>query len=170
MTSCPECQTAYHVECWEENHGCAVYGCGQVPAIESRTALEIPIAYWGQEHKPCPVCQKEILAAAVRCRHCGSVFQTARPLDAAEFANSSRLEALSPRLRKTIIWIFILCLIPGIAPVAVIGGWIWFHSNRDGIDTLPSLYPALIKIGLGVGALQTVAMVTAAILFSVIGR
>ena len=28
---CSDCQTAYHKECWEENHGCAVYGCRSAP-------------------------------------------------------------------------------------------------------------------------------------------
>jgi hypothetical protein len=24
---CPECNVPYHAECWQENNGCAVYGC-----------------------------------------------------------------------------------------------------------------------------------------------
>lgn len=24
---CPECRSAYHSECWQINHGCAVFGC-----------------------------------------------------------------------------------------------------------------------------------------------
>ncbi|HMS65079.1 MAG TPA: RING finger protein [Ignavibacteria bacterium] len=26
---CPSCTSPYHIECWEENKGCAVYGCGE---------------------------------------------------------------------------------------------------------------------------------------------
>src|SRR5512138_2081358 len=74
LTRCPECQSAYHADCWQENGGCAIYGCAQVPATEGRAALEIPAAYWGQEEKPCPACGRQILAAAVRCRHCGATF------------------------------------------------------------------------------------------------
>src|SRR5215469_5744756 len=55
-TACPSCDAAYHAECWTENAGCAVYGCSQAPAVESRRAIEIPVSYWGQEHKNCPQC------------------------------------------------------------------------------------------------------------------
>ena len=66
-TVCPACRAEYHAECWEENGGCAVYGCAQVPAVELRRSIEIPVSYWGRENKPCPSCGREILAAAVRC-------------------------------------------------------------------------------------------------------
>jgi uncharacterized RDD family membrane protein YckC len=28
VVKCPECGTPHHKDCWEENKGCAVYGCG----------------------------------------------------------------------------------------------------------------------------------------------
>jgi len=30
LTTCTECDTTYHAECWTENYGCSTYGCGQV--------------------------------------------------------------------------------------------------------------------------------------------
>ena len=33
LTTCPECDTTYHAECWAENLGCSTYGCGQVDAL-----------------------------------------------------------------------------------------------------------------------------------------
>src|SRR5690349_324836 len=44
--SCPACATRFHADCWEENGGCAVYGCAQAPATEKRTAIETPVSYW----------------------------------------------------------------------------------------------------------------------------
>ena len=79
LVSCPECQAPYHAECWQENGGCAVYGCSQVPPTEHRQNIEIPVSYWGREKKPCPVCGTEILAAALRCRNCGTTFESALP-------------------------------------------------------------------------------------------
>jgi hypothetical protein len=168
--ACPDCHTEYHAECWDENHGCALYGCAQVPATEGRSAIEVPIAYWGQENKACPVCQKEILAAAVRCRHCGTIFQTARPLASDEFSRSVALKTQSPRLRRIIVWLFVLCIIPFTAPVAAAAGWFWRQSHRDEIQNLPSLYPALLVISLMVGLLQTLAIVLLTVLFALVGR
>src|SRR6266404_5989510 len=51
-TTCPPCGAKYHADCWLQNGGCAVYGCAQVPATEGRASIEIPVGYWGQEHKP----------------------------------------------------------------------------------------------------------------------
>jgi hypothetical protein len=33
---CTECEHDYHADCWEENKGCASYGCTQVGALEVR--------------------------------------------------------------------------------------------------------------------------------------
>jgi hypothetical protein len=168
--ACPDCHTEYHVDCWNENHGCAVYGCAQVPATEGRSTLEIPTAYWGQENKACPVCQKEILAAAVRCRHCGTIFQTARPLASNEFSRTAALKAQSPRLRRIIVWFFVLCIVPFSAPVACAAGYMWRQSRRDEIEILPAVYSALLTIGLIVGAAQTAAIVFLTMLFSLRGH
>jgi hypothetical protein len=136
-----------------------------VPPTEGRSTLEIPVAYWGQEKKPCPVCNALILAAAMRCRSCGAIFQTARPLDSAEFTSAASHEIQAPRLRRIIVFLFVLCLIPFTAPVAGIVALIWFQSRGEAIRKLPSLYSALIKIGIGVAFFQTTAVVLLAVLF-----
>ena len=33
---CPECGLPYHKECWEENFGCAAFGCPQAGALKPR--------------------------------------------------------------------------------------------------------------------------------------
>jgi len=167
-SSCPGCKAEYHNECWTENKGCAIYGCSQVPATEGRAAVEMPVAYWGQEYKPCPVCNAQILAAAVRCRQCGSVFQTARPIGSAEFSIAAFQEAQAPRLRRHILWLFILCLVPFTAPVAAVVGLIWRQSRQEDIRKLPSLYGALAHIGVGVGVFQTAAIVILAVVFTLL--
>lgn len=165
-TTCPNCKSLYHLECWNENGGCGVYGCSQAPAVEARRSIEIPISYWGQENKPCPSCGREILAAAVRCRHCGATFSSARPQEAAEFQKQTALEERLPKLRKTVIWLFILCLVPLSAPVGAVWGLIWYPSNKEDLKALPSLYPALCKIGIGVASVQTILLVIMTLLFS----
>ena len=86
LTSCPECDTTYHAECWAENHGCSTYGCGQVdvlnpappatvpatpndePEAEAGVATESPVAPPADEPPAGPATQWEwvmVLAALV---------------------------------------------------------------------------------------------------------
>ena len=41
---CPECSAIYHIECWNENKGCSVFGCKQNPlnSIKSNYKEDIP--------------------------------------------------------------------------------------------------------------------------------
>ena len=163
---CPACHAKYHAECWQENGGCAVYGCTQVPKVEARQSIEIPVSYWGQEKKPCPSCGREILAAALRCRHCGAMFESARPQGQEEFRQRTERDQQLPAARRFVLWIFILSITPCLAPAGVIWGLVWNSSHRDEIDALPSVYPALSKIGLVIGIVETVLMVVVSILFA----
>ncbi len=167
-TACPECRAEYHLDCWQENGGCAVYGCGQVPATEGRASVEVPVGYWGQEHKVCPVCNAQILAAAVRCRECGAVFQSARPLDSAEFSRATAQELQAPSLKRKLLLLFVLCVFPFTAPIAAIAGLIWLQSQRENVRELPAMFGALGKIGVGVGLFQTAAIVLLSILFALL--
>lgn len=47
QTACPQCRQPYHAECWQENQGCAIYGCSQVNAL--RTGPDIRISVTPQE-------------------------------------------------------------------------------------------------------------------------
>lgn len=158
VSPCPACRAVYHEECWTENGGCAEYGCSQVPAVEHRSTLEIPAAYWGQENKPCPSCGKEILAAALRCRYCGSIFASARPQDSGEFSRQGELEKSLPGIKRTIQIIFICSILPCSAPIGAVWALVWIPRHKTEIDTLPSLYGALGKVGLYVAIAQTVAI------------
>jgi hypothetical protein len=157
--SCPACHTVYHQECWAENGGCGVYGCTEVPAVESRRAIEVPVSYWGQENKPCPACRQEILAAALRCRHCGATFVSARPEDAVEFQARAAINASLDKTRQTVTWIFILSVVPFLAPIGAAWGAIWLRANRDSVRALPALYGALARIGLIVSIALTITIV-----------
>jgi hypothetical protein len=166
-TTCPDCSAEYHQACWQENGGCAVYGCASVPQVEQRRSIEIPVSYWGRESKPCPGCGKEILAAAVRCRHCGATFSSAQPEEADAFKMRSALEARLPGVRQSVVWLFVCSVLPCLAPIAGITGLIWYSTHRAEVEALPSLYTALCKIGIAVGLGQTVLLVLMALLYTV---
>ena len=155
---CPGCSAVYHRECWQENGGCGVYGCAHVPQVESRRAIEVPHSYWGQENKPCPSCGQQILAAAIRCRHCGMTFSSARPQGANEFQSRAALEARLPTARKRVIQIFLLSVIPFTAPVAAMWGLLWRRSHEEELETLPPLHVGLSKIGLAASLVLTLAL------------
>jgi len=166
-TACPACAAEYHAGCWEENNGCAVYGCSEVPVVEMRQSIEIPISYWGQENKPCPSCGREILAAAVRCRYCGATFSSASPEDAGEFQERRERNRRLPGVRRAVIWLFVGCVVPCLAPIGLLWGGIWYARNRDDVLALPSLYAALCKIGLGVAIVQVAGIALMALIHAV---
>lgn len=166
MNICPACSASYHEECWQENKGCAVYGCSETPPVEQRSSVEIPVSYWGQENKPCPACGKEILAAATRCRFCGATFTTAQPEDASAYNQRSERDKRLPQIRQNIIWIFVLSVIPCTAPIGGLWGLVWFATHRSDVKALPSLYSALCKIGIAVGLGQSVLMVLISVIYS----
>lgn len=170
ITTCPACQAVYHAECWRENGGCAVYGCAQVPAIEKRQVVEMPASYWGQENKKCPSCGQEILAAAVRCRHCGTVFASARPQETAEFQQRTALSQRLPAVRRTVVLLFIFSVLSCLAPIGAVWGIIWCPAHREELRALPVLYGALCKIGLIVAIGQTVALVVLTVLYAMVRR
>ncbi|MCL4177634.1 MAG: hypothetical protein KJ072_07780 [Verrucomicrobia bacterium] len=167
---CPSCGAEYHLECWDELGGCATYGCPRVPAIEPLSSTDIPAAYWGQEHKACPACGREILAAAVRCRHCGATFASAQPEDTAEFQERAARRQRLPRAQRAVIVLFVLSVIPCLAPLGGIAGLVWRAWNRRDLESLPAIYPALSKIGLAVAFLQTAVMILMVILYQHVYR
>lgn len=154
--ACPECTAQYHAECWQENGGCAVYGCAQVPVTEPRDALEISASYWGQENKPCPSCSREILAAARRCRYCGATFSSSQPENTTTYHERTDLSQRQPALRRAVIWIFVLCVVPCVALIGTVVGLVWYGINREAVKSLPTLYTGLCKIALAVGIGQSV--------------
>lgn len=170
LVACPECRTRYHRTCWEENRGCAVYGCSKVPPTEKWEDIEIPFSHWGADTKACPRCRQTIQAAAVRCRFCGAEFATANPEDARGFFTRQQLESRLPQVRTGIIWIFALALLTCTAPVAGFIALSWRGSRQEELKALPSLYSALLMLAVWIGLGQSAFMLVVVILLSLGGH
>jgi len=155
-SSCPECAAVFHGECWEENGGCAVYGCSRVPETQPLEGVEIPASHWGQDDKPCPACRATILAAAVRCRHCGAEFSTARELHRVEYTREQRRKERLPEHRRNVALLVIFSLFSCTAPLALVVGGIWFRGVRVELSGMPGVYAGLSRVALAVAGVQTV--------------
>ncbi len=163
---CPGCKARYHEECWTYNGGCGVYGCEQAPPTERLTSLEIPASFWGREEKPCPNCGQMIMAAAVRCRHCGATFASAAPEGAADYRRQQVLRAKLPGVLTAGIWLLAFSLIPCTAPFAAVIGLIWYLNHRQAIRALPPLHAAVCKIAVAVAWAQSGLLIVCGILAS----
>lgn len=163
---CPACNLEYHSECWEENGGCSAYGCAQSPRVEQRQSVEVAMAHWGQENKRCPRCGREILAAAARCRYCGSALASTAPEDAAAYRERVRRVHSLPSIRRTVVWVFLLSIVPCTAPVGAVWGWSWHRSQKELIRALPAVYAALGRIGLAVAIGQSAFFVIVLLIYA----
>jgi hypothetical protein len=62
---CPDCKTKYHKECWEDNKGCATYGC--------KSAQCLDLHYHEQKNGelvPCPWCNALLPPSVIICNIC----------------------------------------------------------------------------------------------------
>ena len=166
---CPGCSGTFHADCWEYNQGCAVYGCSEAPPTEGLNSTEIPASHWGKTKKRCPNCAEVILAAAVRCKKCGAVFETANPQDRGSFQQQEADRAKLPAVKATAVALLIFGLLPCTAPITAIVGSIWYLSNRKTIAMLPGFYSALCKIAVGVSIVISVLLIGFTILNSTLG-
>lgn len=159
---CPACEAPFHTECWAENGGCATYGCAHMPETvkaEEATAVQ---THWGEEEKDCPRCAVRIKVAALRCRHCGTVFESSAPVSRAEFMARERQAPLVTAGRTAAVVVFVMGLLPVTAPLCLLLGGGWALSNRAVIARLPGAHRVLCYVGLGAAAVSTALLLLAA--------
>jgi|GEM_PF-5242112 len=66
---CPACELPFHRECWDENLGCAAYGCKMVNHLKP-TKPDITVS---SVVKTCSHCGKDIFSAHTLCSQCRNV-------------------------------------------------------------------------------------------------
>lgn len=167
---CPACKASYHADCWQENGGCSVYGCAAAASPPAREDIEIPVSYWGREHKDCPACGEEILATALRCRHCGKVFASATPLSARDLEEQKAVADRLPGMRKSAVAFLVFGVLTFTAPLAAIFGVLWRSRNKSTFRHLDPLYRTMFWVGIAVGFGQTAFLAVLALLTGLFGN
>lgn len=154
--NCPKCQQVHHRDCWSEIGGCGTYGCEQAPAFEkSDTSAQAPLAAWG-DTKVCPACQEEIKSIAVKCRYCGTEFDTVDPLSLADLTTRAAATDGLNNYRKFVVGVFIASLIGCLAPITLIVSGIGIIAQRDKIRRSGPMYAIMGYTAFGLSAVFTV--------------
>lgn len=157
---CEDCSTTHHEECWEDNSGCGMYGCICAPETLKWEDHEVPIGYWGQTSKKCPVCNHEIKVSAIRCKKCGTTFRDKTPEEAEKFHQKTIYCSQKDRLQKILFLILGCSVIPFTAPLALTFGGLWILAKRKAIGHLKPFYKTISMISLLVALLNILIIAT----------
>lgn len=153
---CPTCSLPFHSECWKENKGCSAYGCASAPKTVKHAEAQPVTNAWGGE-KPCPACGRTIKAEALKCRFCGSSFDTRDVIAKDEYARREYEGQEYAAARNKIVGLFLLSAMGCLSPLALILTVVLVTSKEFmGIDyrRLPATLKAVLWCSIGISCLM----------------
>jgi predicted RNA-binding Zn-ribbon protein involved in translation (DUF1610 family) len=141
--TCPQCGQVHHRECWSEIGGCGTYGCAQAPAHDKSGLAQQPItAAWG-DTKRCPACGEEIKSIALRCRYCGTDFESVDPMNVHDLRRQAKRGDRLDKLKQTTTALFVGSLIGCLAPLMLILCLTMLMPRRSELQKLGPLFQVL---------------------------
>jgi len=156
---CPTCEQVHHRECWTDVGGCATYGCDNAPKSEKTAPAQAPLSAWG-DTKKCPACGEKIKSIALRCRYCGTDFDTVDPLTIKDLRGQAKKEERLQATRTLVIVLFVLSILGCPAPIVAIVAPCYVVMKRRTIAKAGPTYVVMSYSAIAVSLLYSILLVS----------
>ena len=162
VKTCEKCKSQFHVECWDENGGCATYGCELSPkTMKGDSEQYLEGTYWGAETKICPMCGETIKVSELKCPYCKEQFDSIEPVTSKEIKDRFVRRPHQVKGNKGAIIVFICGLLGITSPFNLFFGGIWYKANKEKLQKTRPLHNLLAIVGLSISVFYSVLILFA---------